>query len=86
MVGMVLRNYDQKMGGDRAKSFDALIPKPDVKSPLDIFKGYPPGLKRVEAVRDEVTARWRGQDLSRAVVSTPEYDALRITLDTAVEN
>ena len=32
MVGMVLRNYDQKMGGDRAKSFDAL--KADMEGAL----------------------------------------------------
>ncbi len=80
---MAAAGYDPR---EAPKSFDALIPKPDVKSPLDIFKGYPPGLKRVEAVRDEVAARWRGQDLSRAIVSTPEYDALWVTLDTAVED
>jgi hypothetical protein len=33
-----------------------------------------------------VAFRWRGRDLSRAIVSTPEYDALWATLDTAVEN
>lgn len=80
---MAAAGYDPR---EAPKSFDALIPKPQVKSPLDIFKGYPPGLKRVEAVRDEVAARWRGRDLSRAIVSTPEYDALWVTLDTAVED
>jgi predicted Zn-dependent protease len=80
---MAAAGYDPR---EAPKSFDALIARPEVKSPLDIFKGYPPGLRRVEAVRDEVTFRWRGRDLSTAVVSTPEYDALWATLDTAVEN
>jgi predicted Zn-dependent protease len=80
---MAAAGYDPR---EAPRSFDALIRKPEVKSPFDIFKGYPPGLKRVETVRDEVAFRWRGRDLSRAIVSTPEYDALWATLDTAVEN
>lgn len=77
---MVAAGYDPR---EAPKSFDALIQKPEVKSPLDIFKGYPPGLKRAETMRDLVTSTYRGENFTHAVRSTPEYDALWVTLDTS---
>jgi predicted Zn-dependent protease len=76
---MVAAGYDPR---EAPKSFDALIQKADVKSPLDIFKGYPPGMKRAETIRDIVASAYRGENLSRTVRSTPEYDALWVTLET----
>ncbi|MFO1090497.1 MAG: M48 family metallopeptidase [Hyphomicrobiales bacterium] len=80
---MAAAGYDPR---EAVKSFEALIQKPEVKSPFDIFRGYPPGLKRAEKVKDAVAETYGKRDLSHRTVSTTEYDTLWATLDSSAAN